>query len=163
MERQSESLCLSITPSLNRSISKFRVLFLCVHNSARSQIAEGLLRQRAGHIVDVYSAGSEPSTVNPFAIRVLQDRGIDASAQYSKSVQEFASQPFDCVITLCDEEVCPVFPGAATRLHWGLPDPSAVQGDSEAKLEAFRETAEALETRLQEFLQTLPPQIVMSF
>ena len=135
---------------------KYRVLFLCVHNSARSQIAEGLLRELAGDFVDVYSAGSEPSRVNPFAIRVLRERGLDASAHSSKSVQEFIHQPFDYVITLCEEEVCPVFPGAVTRLHWGMPDPSAVQGDNDAKMEAFRRTAESLQARLQEFVQTLP-------
>ncbi len=135
---------------------KTRVLFLCVHNSARSQMAEGLLRAMAGDSVDVFSAGSEPSSVNPFAIRVLQDRGIDASAHYSKSVQDFVNQPFDYVITLCDEEVCPFFPGAAMRLHWGMPDPSATNGDTDEKLEAFRRTADALETRLREFVaQTL--------
>jgi len=135
---------------------KTRVLFLCVHNSARSQLAEGLLRAMAGDSVDVYSAGSEPSQVNPFAIRVLQDRGIDTSVLYSKSVQEFVNQPFDYVITLCDDEVCPILPGAVRRLHWGMPDPSAVQGDSTEKLDAFRRTAEALQGRLQEFVRTLP-------
>lgn len=105
--------------------------------------------------VQVFSAGSEPSRVNPFAIRVLQDRGIDTSAQFSKSVQEFVNQPFDFVITLCDEEVCPYFPGAATRLHWGMPDPSATQGDNDDKLESFRRTAEAIETRLIPFLNSL--------
>lgn len=135
---------------------KTRVLFLCVHNSARSQLAEGLLRHMAGDTFEVYSAGSEPSQVNPFAIRVLQDRGIDASGHSSKNVRQFIHEPFDYVITLCDDEVCPVFPGAVTRLHWGMPDPSAVQGDSDEKLEAFQKTADALEKRLQEFVATLP-------
>jgi arsenate reductase len=135
---------------------KTRVLFLCVHNSARSQLAEGLLRDMAGDVFEVYSAGSSPTGVNPFAIRVLQDRGIDASRQYSKNLNEFVAQPFDFVITLCDDEVCPVFPGALRRLHWGLPDPGAVEGDSEAKLDAFRRAAEAIEARLREFLQAVP-------
>lgn len=140
---------------------KIRVLFLCVHNSARSQIAEGLLRHMAGEWIDVFSAGSEPSRVNPFAIRVLQDLGIDASAHTSKSVQEFLNQPFDYVITLCDEEICPVFPGAAMRLHWGMPDPSAVSGDAQDKLDAFHRTAAQLQTRLAEFAQTLPAPVMM--
>lgn len=140
---------------------KTRVLFLCVHNSARSQLAEGLARAIAGDLMDVSSAGSEPSLINPFAVRVLQDRGIDASLQYAKNVREFVNQTFDYVITLCDQEVCPIFPGAGTRLHWGMPDPSAVQGDSETRLEAFRQTADALELRLREFVKTLPQPAMM--
>lgn len=140
-----------------------RVLFLCVHNSARSQIAEGILRDLAGDSVDVYSAGSEPSSVNPFAVRVLQDRGIDASAHSSKSVDAFRGQLFDYVITLCDDEICPVYPGKVKRLHWGIPDPSVVPGDSDEKLFAFQRTAVELETRLKEFLQLLaPPETVTS-
>jgi arsenate reductase (thioredoxin) len=137
-------------------MSKYRILFLCVHNSARSQLAEGLLRQMGGERVEVFSAGSEPSEVNPFARRVLADEGIDAQAHYSKSAQEFVKQPFDYVITLCNEEVCPVFPGALRRLHWGMPDPAAVQGTAEEKLEAFRQTGGALKIRLAEFLKALP-------
>lgn len=134
---------------------KRRVLFLCVHNSARSQIAEGLLRRMAGEFMDVSSAGSQPSAINPFAVRVLQDRGIDASMQYAKNVQDFLTQSFDYVITLCEDEVCPVFPGAGARLHWGMPDPSAVEGDTDTRLDAFRETADAIQARLDEFVQTM--------
>ena len=94
-----------------------RVLFLCVHNSARSQLAEGLLRAMAGDRVQVFSAGSELSFVHPLAVRVLQERGIDASAQRSKSVAEFKDAHFDFVITLCAEQVCPVFLGARQQLH----------------------------------------------
>ena len=135
---------------------KPRILFLCVHNSARSQLAEALLCHMAGDTIEVASAGSEPSRVNPFAVRVLKDRGIDASHLYAKDVELFLDQPFDYVITLCDDEVCPLFPGAATRLHWSIPDPSAVQGDSEAKLDAFRRTADVIQERLQEFVPTVP-------
>ncbi len=134
-----------------------RILFLCVHNSARSQIAEGLLRAKAGDRVEVFSAGSDPTSVHPFALRVLQDEGIDASRQRSKSVNEFVHQRFDYVITLCAEEVCPVFPGAATWLHWELPDPAAAEGNSEEILEAFRQTVCALNERLTQFLQGTPP------
>lgn len=133
-----------------------RVLFLCVHNSARSQIAEALFRAKASAGAEVYSAGSEPSMVNPYAIRVLQDRGIDTSGLYSNSVQGFVDQHFDFVITLCDDEVCPIFPGAVTRLHWGMPDPSAVVGDSAEKMDAFRRTTEALDARLTEFIKKMP-------
>lgn len=129
-----------------------RVLFLCVHNSARSQLAEGLLRAMAGNRVEVFSAGSEPSHVHPLAIRVLQERGIDPSAQRSKSVNEFASEKFDYVITLCAEEVCPIFLGATTKLHWALPDPAATPGSEEDQLQAFRRTADELNARLSDWL-----------
>jgi arsenate reductase len=140
---------------------KIRVLFLCVHNSVRSQLAEGLARKMAGERVEVFSAGSEPSELHPFAARLLQDEGIDPRKHYSKSVQEFVDQSFDYVITLCAEQVCPTFPGAATRLHWGLADPTAAPGDSEQKLAAFHDTMEALKAHLQEFLLTLPEPAVM--
>ncbi len=133
-------------------MSKPRVLFLCVHNSARSQLAEGLLRFMAGDRFEVYSAGSEPTRPHPFALRVLQDEGIDVSALRSKSVDEFIDQHIDYVITLCADEVCPVFPGAVTRLHWALPDPAAVEGSAEEKLEAFRQTAADLKQRLGQFI-----------
>lgn len=130
--------------------NKLRILFLCVHNSARSQLAEGILRALAGDRVEVFSAGSEPSFVHPLAIKVLRERGIDASQQRSKSVTEFANEKFDYVITLCAEEVCPVFLGAAQKSHWALPDPAAVP--PEQQLNAFRKTADELENRLRDFI-----------
>lgn len=129
-----------------------RVLFLCVHNSARSQIAEALLRAMAGDRVQVFSAGSDPTRVHPFAERVLQDEGIDTARQRSKSVNEFTDQRFDYVITLCAEEVCPNFPNAATRLHWELRDPSAVEGRTDKQLEAFQQTVSELKGRLTQFI-----------
>lgn len=129
-----------------------RILFLCVHNSARSQLAEGLLRAMAGDRVQVSSAGSEPSFVHPLAHQVLHERGIDASQHRSKSVNEFATEHFDYVITLCAEEVCPVFVNATTKLHWALPDPAAVLGSDEDRLQAFRQTADEIERRLRKFL-----------
>ncbi len=135
---------------------KSRVLFLCVHNSARSQLAEGLLRALAGDRFDVFSAGSEPTRPHPFALRVLQDDGIDSSSLRSKSVSEFLDPTFDYVITLCAEEVCPFFPGQVKRLHWALPDPAAAEGNSEEQLEAFRQTAAELKRRLGEFIAALP-------
>ncbi len=140
-------------------MTKTRVLFLCVHNSARSQLAEGLLRSMAGNRFEAYSAGSEPTRPHPFALRVLQDDGIDTSALHSKSVAEFFDQPLDYVITLCAEEVCPIFPGNATRFHWPLQDPAAADGDSEAQLEAFRQTAAELKRRLGEFIATYGPRM----
>ena len=131
---------------------KLRVLFLCVHNSARSQLAEGLLHAMAGDRMQVFSAGSEPSFVHPFALCVLQERGIDASLHRSQSVAEFAYKQFDYVITLCAEQVCPVFLGATNKLHWALPDPAGVLGSDEEKLQAFRHTADELTRRLKDWL-----------
>jgi len=132
---------------------KIRVLFLCVHNSARSQLAEGLLRALAGDRYESFSAGSEPSHVHPLALRVLQERGIDATQHRSKSVNEFANERFDYVITLCAEEVCPIFLGATHKLHWALPDPAAVSGSAQDRLMAFRRIAGELQIRLQQFLE----------
>lgn len=131
---------------------KLRVLFLCVHNSARSQMAEGLLRALGGERFDVYSAGSEPTSVNPFAVRALRDEGIDTSHQRSKHVSEFANRHFDYVVTLCAEQECTLFLGDGIRLHWDLPDPAAVQGDSEDKVRAFARTAAELRERIRRFV-----------
>ncbi len=140
---------LIVDPSMS---SHPRVLFLCVHNSARSQIAEGLLRALAGDRFDVFSAGSEPTQISSFAISAMQERGIDISPQRSKNLDEFVHEKFDYVITLCAEQVCPVFLNATTRLHWALPDPSAAEGDAETKLAAFRKTMTEIENRLRDFL-----------
>ncbi|MBI5033213.1 MAG: arsenate reductase ArsC [Chloroflexi bacterium] len=126
--------------------NQLRILFLCVHNSARSQLAEGILRALTGDRVEVFSAGSEPSTVHPMAIQILRERGIDASQQRSKSVAEFANEKFDYVITLCAEEVCPIFLGAAQKLHWALADPAAAPPEKQSN--AFRKTADELENRI---------------
>ena len=101
------------------------ILFLCVANSARSQMAEGLARQLFGDRVRVQSAGSKPSRVNPFAIEVMAELGIDLGKHRSKSVDEIDANTIDTVITLCAEEVCPIWLGKATRLHWPLPDPAS--------------------------------------
>lgn len=130
---------------------KKRVLFLCVHNSARSQMAEGLLRAMAGERFEIFSAGSEPTRIHPLAIRALQEQGIDISNQRSKSVNAFGDQRFDYVITLCAEEVCPVFLNATEKLHWALPDPAAVKGSGEEQLAAFRGVSDELRTRLEPF------------
>ncbi len=128
------------------------MLFLCVANSARSQIAEGLARSMVPPGVNVLSAGSSPTFVRPEAIAVLKEIGIDISGQRSKSVTEIPPDLVDTVITLCGEQECPLFLGRATRLHWGLEDPAAVQGSEEDRLNAFRRTRDELISRLAEFI-----------
>jgi arsenate reductase len=136
---------------------KQHVLILCTGNSARSQMAEGLLRTLAGDYMDVFSAGSKPSIVNPLSIQVMDERGIDIHAQRSKHLNEYLSQPFDYVITVCDNaaESCPIFPGRAERIHWSFPDPAAAMGTDDDKLEAFRDIRDAIETRLTAWLAEL--------
>ena len=131
-----------------RARSPGHVLFLCVANSARSQMAEGIARALAPAGVRISSAGSEPSRVRPQAVEVLREIGIDISAQRSKGVDEI-EPPVDAVVTLCAEEVCPVWLGDAERVHWGLPDPAAVAGPEARQLEAFREVRDELVERLQ--------------
>ena len=123
-------------------------LFLCVANSARSQLAEGVARRLAPPGVRVASAGSRPTTVRPEAVTVLAELGIDASAQTSTHVDDVDPGTVDLVITLCAEEVCPVFLGDALRIHWGLPDPAAVHGDEARRLDAFRAVRDVLLERL---------------
>ena len=123
------------------------LLFLCVANSARSQMGEGIARQLFPG-VRIQSAGSRPSQVNPYAIEVLAEQGIDATTHTSKSVQDIDPATVDLVITLCAEEVCPLFLGSAVNLHWGLADPAQAAGDDAARLEAFRKTRDELFRRL---------------
>ncbi|MCP4676680.1 MAG: arsenate reductase ArsC [Deltaproteobacteria bacterium] len=127
------------------------ILFLCVANSARSQMAEGIARSIAPDGVRVSSAGSHPSSVRPEAIQALAELDIDISNHHSKSVDDFSAESVSTVITLCAEEVCPVFLGDVERLHWGLPDPAAVSGDADERLQSFRETRDELERRLKSF------------
>ncbi len=133
-----------------------RVLILCTGNSARSQMAEGLLRHDAGDRFEVESAGTRPSQVRPEAIAVMREIGIDISAYRSKSVEEFAGQQFDYVLTLCDnaKESCPVYPGHTIRIHHSFSDPAAVQGSEEERLAAFRLVRDEIRRYLQNF-QTL--------
>jgi arsenate reductase len=128
-----------------------RVLFLCTHNSARSQMAEGLLRSLGGDRFEVFSAGTEATRVRSEAIAVMREIGIDISGQSSKSLQRFLDQPFDLVITVCDAaaESCPVFLGARQRLHWSFPDPSAVEGSEAHRLAAFRSVRDAIRRRIE--------------
>ncbi len=135
--------------------NRLRVLFLCTHNSARSQMAEGLLRQYAGDQIEVASAGTEPGVVHPLAVRAMQEIGIDISGARSKPVEEFLGQDFDYVITVCDRanETCPIFPGDPERIHWSFPDPSAVDGSEAERLRAFVDVRTQLALRLRTWLQ----------
>jgi len=128
-----------------------RVLILCTGNSARSQMAEGLLRALGDGALDVFSAGTKPGIVRPEAITVMAERGIDISSHRSKHVDEFAGQRFDYVITVCDNanESCPVFPGAPHRIHWSFPDPAAVEGAETERLAAFRAVRDDLSATLE--------------
>jgi arsenate reductase (thioredoxin) len=130
---------------------KARVLFLCTHNSARSQMAESLLQHLAGDRFEAHSAGTEATHVRPLAIRAMDEIGVDISAQESKTLERYLGKPFDYVITVCDDanEACPFFPGATNRLHWSLPDPSAAKGTEEERLEVFRSVRDALRDRVQ--------------
>jgi thioredoxin type arsenate reductase len=130
---------------------KKRVLILCTGNSARSQMAEGLLREMAGDRFEVFSAGVAPSFVRPEAIEVMREIGIDISAHRSKSVDNFTGQQFDYVITVCDNanQQCPVFPGKTQRVHWSIEDPAAVDGNDGQRLAAFRNARDDLRQRLQ--------------
>ncbi len=139
----------------NKMADKKRVLILCTGNSARSQMAEGLLRHDAGERFEVESAGTKPSSVRPEAIAVMRELGIDISGHRSKSVEEFAGQSFDFVITVCDHarESCPLFFGSAKRLHHSFEDPAALPGPEEERLALFRRVREQLRAYLADFAQ----------
>lgn len=134
---------------------KKRVLILCTGNSARSQMAEGLLRHDVGQRFEVESAGTKPGSVRPEAIAVMRELGIDISGHRSKPVEEFAGQHFDSVITVCDSarESCPVFFGAAERLHHSFDDPAAFEGTDEERLAVFRRVRDELRVWLTDFAQ----------
>jgi thioredoxin type arsenate reductase len=128
------------------------ILFLCVANSARSQMAEGIARSLVPSGTKVWSAGSRPTSVRPEAVTVLKEIDIDISRHRSKAVDEIPAAEVDTVITLCAEEECPLFLGEATRLHWGLPDPAAVTGSEQDRLNAFRNTRDELRRRIEALL-----------
>jgi arsenate reductase len=132
------------------------ILFLCVANSARSQMAEGLARSILAPDTVVQSAGSKPSSVNPYAISVLEEIGINISAQKSKSVDEIDTGKIDLVITLCAEEVCPVFPGKVKQLHWPLPDPAHVLGSNEDVTARFRDVRDQIKSLIHDLTSSLP-------
>ncbi len=132
---------------------KTRVLFVCTENSARSQMAEGLLRHDAGKRFEVSSAGTKPGQVRAEAIAAMREVGIDISGQRSKSVDEFAGQTFDYVITVCDKakETCPVFPATTRRIHWSIEDPAAAHGSEEERLTKFRRARDQIRSLLRHF------------
>ncbi|MEP6850760.1 MAG: arsenate reductase ArsC [Acidobacteriota bacterium] len=134
-------------------MTKQRVLILCTGNSARSQMAEGILRHIAGDRFEVESAGVAPSDVRAEAVDAMREIGIDISSHRSKSLVEFRDQYFDYIITVCDnaKESCPVFPGKAIRIHWSFEDPAAVIGDEEARLTAFRNVRDLIQFHLEQF------------
>ncbi|HEY7356028.1 MAG TPA: arsenate reductase ArsC [Ktedonobacterales bacterium] len=135
-----------------------RVLFLCTHNSSRSQMAEGLLRARGGARFEVFSAGTHPGRVHPLAMRAMAELGIDlseAAGYRAKSLEEFIGQPpMDLVVTVCDEaaEECPFFPGARRQVHWSFPDPSQATGSEEERLAVFRAVRDGLARHIDAFL-----------
>jgi arsenate reductase (thioredoxin) len=131
-----------------------RVLFLCTHNSARSQMAEGLLRHLAGDRFEAYSAGTEATHVRPLAVRAMDEIGIDISGQESKTLNWYLGEPFDYVITVCDEanEACPFFPGAKNRLHWSFEDPAQATGSEEERLGVFRTARDKIRERIEQEL-----------
>ncbi len=134
-----------------------RVLFVCTHNSARSQMAEGWLRALGGDRFQVCSAGTQATRVNPFAIRAMAEVGIDLSSHTSDHIDTYMGQTFDYVITVCDHarETCPYFPATGKNLHWSFEDPSAATGSDEEILNRFRQIRDQIEAKIREFIQTV--------
>jgi arsenate reductase len=135
-------------------VNKERVLFLCTHNSARSQMAEGFLRALAGDRFEAQSAGTEKTAVHPLAIRVMAERGIDISGHTSKLYVGLVQEPWDYLITVCDDanERCPFVPGVQKRLHWSFEDPSRASGSEDERLATFRKVRDRIEGRVAEWL-----------
>lgn len=136
------------------SEAPIKVLFVCTGNSARSVMAEALLRHKGGPDFEVHSAGTEPHGINPLTLATLDQAGIDASWARSKSVTEYLGQPFDYVVTVCDQarQVCPVFPGVHQSLHWGYEDPAEATGTEEERLAVFRRVFIQISKRINQFI-----------
>ena len=132
---------------------KKKILFLCTGNSARSQMAEGLMRHLRNREFEVYSAGSEPKGVNSLAVEVMKEIGIDISRQRSKHLDEYGEEVFDYIVTLCDDaaKTCPLFPGEGKRMHKGFPDPAVAEGSREERLAAFRKVRDELKEHILSF------------
>lgn len=141
-------------------MDKKKVLFVCIHNSARSQMAEAFLKKYGGDSFEVESAGLEPGTLNPIVVEAMKDAGIDISQNKTKSVFDFYKQGklYNYVVTVCDEsqsERCPIFPSVAQKLHWGFPDPSVFTGSPEEKLKKTKEVRDQIEAKIKEWLNLL--------
>jgi arsenate reductase (thioredoxin) len=135
---------------------KSKALFVCIHNSARSQMAEAFLNQICGEQFEAHSAGLEPGKLNPIVVEAMQEIGIDISAKQTKAVFDMikSGKTFQYVITVCDEtsaERCPIFPGVTIRLHWSFPDPSAIQGTHEQKLERTRQIRDMIKSKVEQW------------
>jgi ArsR family transcriptional regulator, arsenate/arsenite/antimonite-responsive transcriptional repressor / arsenate reductase (thioredoxin) len=143
-------------PPLPEISQPSQVLFVCTHNSARSQIAEALLRHKGGNQISVFSAGSNPTELHPDAVSTMDELGIDIRGQQPKDLQEFAGNSFEYVITVCDKarEICPIFPGRGEQLHWGFVDPTIVE-DAKERRRVFKQIAEQLASRIDCFLISL--------
>ncbi|MGI8913080.1 MAG: arsenate reductase ArsC [Chloroflexota bacterium] len=141
-------------------MARQRVLFLCTHNSARSQMAEGWLRTRHGDRFEAHSAGTAATLVRPPAIQAMAEVGVDIAGQQSKTLERYSGQAWDYVITVCDQanEACPFFPGARQRLHWSLADPSRATGTEEEQLAVYRQVGDALRERIDAFARQTAPQ-----
>jgi arsenate reductase len=138
--------------------TRARVLFLCTHNSARSQMAEGWLRHVAGERFEVASAGTEATRARPLALRAMAEVGVDLSGHASKTLERFLAEPWDYVITVCDDanEACPYFPGGKRRLHWSFPDPSRATGSEDEQLAVYRAVRDAIRARIDDFVRAEP-------
>ena len=136
-------------------VGKKRVLFVCTGNSCRSQMAEGFLRFYGNHRFDVFSAGSNPTALNPSSVKVMKEKEIDISGQYSKLLDQFLKDKFDYIITVCDnaKEVCPFFPGETKRMHWSFQDPAEAEGTEKEKLVVFRRIRDEIEKKIREILE----------
>jgi len=142
-------------------MQKLKVLFMCIHNSARSQMAEAFLNEIAGERFEAQSAGIEPGKLNPLVVKAMAETGVDISQKRTTGVFDLYRKGavFSYVITVCDEasaEKCPIFPGVAKRVHWSFPDPSALQGSEEDKLRGTREIRDAIKAQIEEWVKTLP-------
>ncbi len=141
-------------------MEKYRVLFVCIHNSARSQMAQAWVNHLCGDFAEAQSAGLEPGVLHPLAVEVMKEVGIDISHHKTRGVMDVVREGklFSYVVTVCDEsaaERCPVFPGVTTRLHWGFPDPAAAKGTREEKLIVFRAVRDSIKASVQEWCQQI--------
>ncbi len=145
---------IDVAPGHDDGVPKISVLFVCTHNSARSIMAEALLRAKGGEAYEAFSAGTEATEVRPLTLRVLEDAGVPTEGLRSKSFEEYLGRTFDYVITVCDSarQSCPVFPGEGARFHWGYDDPSVATGTEEERLAAFERVFTAISQRIDLFM-----------